>query len=143
MTTEEKKQALIDAGRKVRSNASDESINELYEEFIAETAVLDSKEDALSMPEGEAAMIEEHGPIDDRAEEADARAEIEAEAVTIEVAGPEPAPISDRQAAFNAFLEANQDKMMGDKTPAVVAWARANLTKEEYEARYAGRTLPI
>lgn len=93
MTTEEKKAALKEAGIKVRSNASDETIEEMFDERLAET---------------------------------------ETETET-------SAPSSDRIAAFNAFLAANADPMAGDKTPVVVAYARKNLTPEEFNERYAGR----
>jgi hypothetical protein len=62
---------------------------------------------------------------------------------------PAPAPVegsqklSNRQIDFEVFLEANQNKMLGDKTPVVVEWARANLSPDEFKARYEGRTLPV
>ena len=52
------------------------------------------------------------------------------------------APASSRMAEFFAFLEAHADPTFGDKTPVVVAWARANLSPEEFQARYEGRTIP-
>ncbi len=122
MKTDDKKTALINAGVKVRSNASDETIDELYEEHISSIAVLDSKEDALSLPPEEIAV----------------RVEVSSPAP---VAGPKPKTKTENK-AFDAFLEANQDKMLGDKTPAVVQWARENLSKEEFSARYDGRTIP-
>lgn len=51
------------------------------------------------------------------------------------------APESGRVAEFYAFLEAHADPILGDKTPVVVAWARANLSSEEFQARYQGRTI--
>jgi hypothetical protein len=122
MKTDDKKTALINAGVKVRSNASDETIDELYEEHISSIAVLDSKEDALSLPPEEIAV----------------RVEVSSPAP---VADPKPKTKKENK-AFDAFLEANQDKMLGDKTPAVVQWARENLSKEEFSARYDGRTIP-
>ena len=52
------------------------------------------------------------------------------------------APESGRMAEFYALLEARADPILGDKTPVVVAWARANLSPEEFQARYEGRTIP-
>lgn len=54
---------------------------------------------------------------------------------------PKAAPASGRMAEFFAFLEAHADPTFGDKTPVVVAWARANLSPEEFQARYQGRTI--
>ena len=36
--------------------------------------------------------------------------------------------------------EPPKDPMQGDKTPAYVQWYRDNHTKEEFEAKYGGRT---
>lgn len=148
MTTEEKKAALEAADVKVRANASDKTIDRLYEEHLAASTELDAKADELRK-ERDSALQSEFDKGTAKTLEI-VRTLAEKGVVSVEVTSDEkPAVLTSVRngmignGAFNAFLEANQDKMMGDKTPAVVAWARENLTKEEFEARYGGRTLPI
>jgi hypothetical protein len=111
MSITEKKSALRDAGVKVRSNASNETIDELWEEHVATLGSDDEVETS------EVSSFE-NPPA---------------------VAAPKAKPAGNE--AFEAFLEANQDPWFGDKTPAVVEWARKNLSAEDFAARYDGRTL--
>lgn len=113
MTIEYKRAELEAAGIKVRANASDERIEQLYEEHQA--------------------SIAEHGPI-----ATESREPVEG-APAKPFSAPSGNHASKRQDDFNAFLAAHGSIAMGDKTPVVVEWARENLSPEEFAARYEGR----
>lgn len=128
MSIDDKKKALIDAGVKVRSNASDETIEELYFEKISEEPEVIEETSEVSSFENPPAVMERI--------EIPAGIDLSPSGVTVE---PKRAKGND---AFNEFLEAHQNPQMGDKTPIVIEWARKNLSAEEFKARYDGRKLP-
>jgi len=101
------------AGIKVRTNASPARVDDLYAEYQA--------------------MVEEHGPIVDQ--DIEPIEDIEPVKVTVTSGN------DDEFAEFKRFIEAHGSKMMGYKTPVVVEWARANLTKEQFDFYYKGRTI--
>lgn len=113
MTTDEKRTELEAAGIKVRTNASPARVDDLYAEYQA--------------------MVEEHGPI--VTDDIEPVEEIEPVRVTVTSSG------DDAIIKFHSFIEAHGSKMMGYKTPIVVEWARANLTREQFEFYYKGKTI--
>lgn len=139
MSIDDKKKALIDAGVKVRSNANDERIEELYDAQFG-------KGEDLNEPEGEEGFTGEETSEVSSFENPPAVVEqIEIpEGIDLSPSGITVAPKRAKgNDAFNTFLLANQDPQMGDKTPAVIEWARENLSAEEFKARYEGRVLPV
>lgn len=119
MSITEKKKDLKDSGVKVRSNASDVTIEWLWEEHVARLS---------------AALVSTLG-TDGEVE----TSELSSFDNPPAVAAPKAKPAGNE--AFEAFLEANRDPWFGDKTPAVVDWARKNLSAADFAARYDGRTL--
>ena len=113
MTTEEKRTELEAAGIKVRTNASPARVDDLYAEYQA--------------------MVEEHGPI--VTDDIEPVEEIAPVRVAVTSSG------DDAITKFYSFIEAHGSKMMGYKTPIVVEWARANLTREQFEFYYKGKTI--
>ena len=115
MTRDEKKDALTNEGIPFKGNISNENLDKLY------AATFRSDTDKAESP--------------------------------VPVVAPQPAAssapvkgtqqLSPRQIEFEEFLKAHKDKMLGDKTPVVIQWARANLSPDEFKARYEGRTLPV
>lgn len=121
MTTEEKKQALIDAGVKVRSNASDETIAEMWETHVTESTAdyePEPVEDVVSVE------VEDSGPTGAYAPTSP----------TTCATGP-----SDIMEAFAQVLKEHGTKQLGPRTPAVYDWADANLPAEEWNKIYAGK----
>jgi hypothetical protein len=121
MTIEDKKQALIDAGGKVRSNASDETVEELYEEHLA--------------------SISEHGPV--AAEDIEPIEDVvsvevtsETESALVKVPVARSGDILTEFARIRATLGTNQE---GERTPAVFDWANENLPAEDFNRIYAGK----
>jgi hypothetical protein len=71
----------------------------------------------------------------EKAAEPDVDAESETESIHINEV------IDSGLAAHNRACPITPDPKMGDKDPAVIAWYRDN-DRDEYERRYAGRTIP-
>ena len=113
MTTDEKRTELEAAGIKVRTNASPARVDDLYAEYQA--------------------MVEEHGPI--VTDDIEPVEEIAPVRVAVTSSG------DDAITKFHSFIDAYGSKMMGYKTPIVVEWARANLTREQFEFYYKGKTI--
>lgn len=117
LTTEEKRAALTEAGKKIRTNASEEDIAMAYLELEVEREM----ESETGPPSGD-------------------------EALTNAEPEPEPEPETSETSSANAVGESIHDVIkrvgdihLGDRNPDVIAWARENLSREEFAARYAGR----
>jgi hypothetical protein len=108
MTTNEKKQALLDAGIKLRANASEETVNAAWEEFNNPAPEPEVVEDTPAAP-----------------------------------LNPPVATATKTREDINAIIARLGTNRLGDRTPEVVAWARENLTEDEFEARYGGRNLEV
>lgn len=110
LTIEEKREALKEAGKKIRSNASDETIAAAYAEL----------QDGEPEPEPSPEPVEESPAVETPVE---------------------PVEKSDTPAATTIEEKIAEigDVSLGDRNPDVIAWARENISKEEFEARYAGR----
>ena len=103
-TIEDMKAALLEAGRKIRSNASDESIRIEYVELQTEL-------EAANMPQEE-----EKAPAPEAYQ----------------------APVSSTGETIDDVIRRANPKL-GDKDPVVVAWAKANLSQDDFDKRYSGR----
>lgn len=130
MTTEEKKAALIEAGVKVRSNASDETVAELYLENIVGmvptvTGDVEPVEDVVSVEVAGFNITEV----------------VEASPVFAEkIKGAQAAfKGGDIMAEFKQILETLGTKQLGARTPAVFEWADSNLPADEWNKIYAGK----
>jgi len=117
-TTEEMRDALEAAGKRIKRSATDEEVAMAHLELEAEL------EAAGKIPMTAAPVETSNEP----------------ETISDEPVGQDGETIND-------VIERVRDKVMsenvrdyaGDKEPEVIAWARKNLTSEEVEARYAGR----
>lgn len=126
MTTSEKRKELLARGVKIRLNASDENVEEVWAAHSGEPKAAPTaapKEEPTAAPEVAQAPVE------------DASSPGEPKAV------PTVAPHEGRRidnAAFRAVI-AEFGGVSGDKAPEVIAWARKNLTAKAFEAHYGGR----
>lgn len=118
MTTSEKRKELLARGVKIRLNASDENVEEVWAAHSGEP-----KEEPAAAPEVA------QGPVEDASSPGEPKAV------------PTVAPHEGRKidnAAFRAVI-AEFGGVSGDKAPEVIAWARKNLTAKAFEAHYGGR----
>lgn len=156
MTTDEKKQALADAGIKLRANASEETILAAWDEFTKNSHADEPGEDGAAGEDGipdDAATFGQDGEII-------THGVIYEDGKSIGVTGPvgppgdyaaytttlNPPVASNKKATRSQFEEVVirlGTKQLGDRTPEVVAWARENLSDDEFEARYGGRNLDV
>lgn len=120
LTIEQKREALIEAGMKIRSNASDATIEAEYSR--------------LGRSEGEPAAGTEIEPATPAAEP-----EPEPNA-TIKAAGkPKPETIAEILDRIREERHRTNSDYLGDREPEVIEWARQNLSEEEFQARYRNR----
>jgi hypothetical protein len=108
LTIEDKREALKEAGKKIRSNASDLTIEEAFAELQG------------GKPTPEPTPEPEKTPV---------------------VKSPKKAVQSNTNSAMTIQEKIAEigDISLGDRNPEVIAWARENISKEEFKARYAGR----
>lgn len=108
LTIEDKREALKEAGKKIRSNASDLTIEEAFAELQG------------GKPTPEPTPEPEKTPV---------------------VKSPKKAVQSNTNSAMTIQEKIVEigDISLGDRNPEVIAWARENISKEEFKARYAGR----
>jgi len=108
LTIEDKREALKEAGKKIRSNASDLTIEEAFAELQG------------GKPTSEPTPEPEKTPV---------------------VKSPKKAVQSNTNSAMTIQEKIAEigDISLGDRNPEVIAWARENISKEEFKARYAGR----
>lgn len=108
LTIEDKREALKEAGKKIRSNASDLTIEEAFAELQG------------GKPTQELTPEPEKSPV---------------------VKSPKKEAKSNTNSAMTLQEKIVEigDISLGDRNPEVIAWARENISKEEFKARYAGR----
>lgn len=147
MTIEKKRAVLEAAGIKVRANASEETVDRLYQEH-ANASGDDGGDDTVPDPEaGEESpaevTISETPPLNPFtvADEIPARSPLN-QPVAVKK-GPDAIPLTPTMTEFWRFKNAHCDGSLGIKTPVVIEWARRNLPPDEYKALYDGKTLPI
>lgn len=128
MSIDDKKQALIDEGVKIRSNASDETIEELWQKYACKVVKDDEETSEVSSFENPPTTVITVEEIPD---------------------APQP-PVSDlvlrtkRTAptgtleAFQKFHELHATNQEGVRTPIVFDWAMENLPVAEWNKIYAG-----
>lgn len=126
MTTDQKKQALIDAGVKVRSNASEETVEELYEEHL------------VAIAEHGPIVTEDIEPVEDESSEVSS-AEPEDAMVPIPVPSPSRGRGKATMADFKKIRDTLGTTSEGTRTPAVFEWADKNLPAAEFNEIYAGK----
>lgn len=110
MTTDEKKEALIGAGVKLRSNASDEKINEEYAEWVAD-----------------------HGPVEPELTPDELE---EIEDVNTPIVETSKASAIEEFQRIHDLHATNQG---GVRTPFVYEWANKNLPNDLWNEIYAGK----
>jgi hypothetical protein len=112
LTIEDKREALKEAGKKIRSNASDLTIEEAFAELQGGKPTPEPTLEPTPKPE--------KTPV---------------------VKSPKKAVQSNTNSAMTIQEKIAEigDISLGDRNPEVIAWARENISKEEFKARYAGR----
>lgn len=130
MTTEEKKAALIEAGRKIRSNASEETIEEAWEEYQAE---LEADAILAEEPEEEETSEVESAPIIERPE-------------VPPISQPVRSTVPERKPGrvlgspeWHAAFAACKSHKYGVKEPELVEWCRQNMSAEEFSEVYPNK----
>lgn len=114
LTTEQKLEILREAGKRIPTNAEPDDIELAWMEFEAER-------EAAAGPAGNTGPVGANG---------------------IQTAPPESSEVASANVTgetFQQVLERLGTNELGDRTPEVIEWARANLPRDEFEIRYAGR----
>ena len=137
LTINEKRAALEAAGKRLRSNASDETIEMAYLEYEAELEAASGETSEVSSFVNPPTVV-----IPDGLPTGNLRTEEEVKVVrqSREISEPSGETIETVLTRVRTrVLRENTRDYLGDKEPEVIEWARQNLSPDDFDARYSGR----